>query len=157
MNQETIQIAVPKNALVTAFLEKMARASGPAEFSTLRPASPDTPAIGAPYLGGLYAGATIDPDGGPSALILLPEAFAGDWKAANAWAAKRDATLPSRIDALVLFKNLKKEFEAEYYWTAESVAHDHACAWIQSFTNGSQYDYHEGYEYRARAVRRVAI
>lgn len=155
MTHDSIQIQVPRSVLVAAFLEKMARASGPAP----QPASTflDTPAIGAPYLGGIYAGPTIDI--GPMALILLPGEYTGTWDGARAWAAQQGegAVLPSRIDALVLFKNLKPQFQEAYYWTDEPVAHSVAFAWFQSFGNGYQDSIRKGNGYRARAVRRVAI
>ena len=155
MTQDSIQIDVPRSVLVAAFFEKMARASAP-ETPDLHTFL-DTPAIGARYLGGIYAGPTIDI--GPMALILLPGEYTGTWEGARAWAAQQGegATLPSRIDALLLLKNLKSEFQEAYYWTDESVALNGAYAWFQSFSNGGQYYYHKGYDYRARAVRRVAI
>ena len=114
------------------------------------------PAIGAPYHGGLYAGLTIFDDE-PHALILLPGDFKGDWKTSLDWADKEDGMLPSRVDALVLFKNLKAEFKPEWYWTSEPDASGASYAWLQGFDLGFQSCSHVDSYGRARAVRRIPL
>ena len=112
--------------------------------------------IGAAYHGGLYAGLTIYDDE-PHALVLLPGEFKGDWKTSLDWADKEEGALPSRFDALVLFKNLKAEFKPEWYWTGEPYASAASYAWLQDFYDGSQLYYHVDSYYRARAVRRIKL
>ena len=105
---------------------------------------------------GIYAGLSLENEH-PVALVLLPEEIETNWKDATAWADERDGDLPSRIDQLVLFKNLKSEFKEEAYWSGEPDAGDESYAWCQNFGLGYQSSDHKGTELRARAVRRVAI
>ncbi len=116
----------------------------------------DLPAIGAEYEGGKFAGVTLDGDQ-LAALVLLPGDFNGTWSEAKDWADKEDGVLPSRIDQIVLFKNLKAEFKDAYYWSGEQHAGDSGYAWCQYFGDGSQLWYAVSYRYRARAVRRIPI
>jgi hypothetical protein len=116
----------------------------------------EPPAIGAAYQGGIYAGLTVH-DNAPAELILLSGDEELNWQDALAWAEKQGGTLPSRIDQLVLFKNLKSEFQEAYYWSSEQSAHNDAFAWIQSFTYGYQSYFHKSNFHRARAVRRLPI
>jgi len=119
------------------------------------------PSIGSPWddasiKGGIYAGITVH-DNTPMALVLLPaSAERKTWQEAREWVQLQGGELPSRFDSLVLFKNLKSEFEEAYYWTSEE-AGNADCAWIASFGYGSQRWGHKSYGYRCRAVRRVAI
>ena len=115
------------------------------------------PAIGVEWQGGVYAGLSLE-DERPVALILLPgEPEEANWKDALAWAEKQNGALPSRIDQLMLFKNLKREFKEAWYWSCEQYAGGDASAWCQLFYNGRQYSYYKYYELRARAVRRLPI
>jgi hypothetical protein len=124
-----------------------------AGLSSLR----DLPAIGAEYQGGKYAGLTIDENGLPAALVLLPGEFSGDHEACTKLAVEHGGALPSRFDALVLLKNLKAEFKDAYYWCAERHAGDAASAWYQTFGNGFQLWFPRSYEYPGVAVRRIPI
>ena len=112
--------------------------------------------IGDIWQGGIYAGRSIH-ENEPVELVLLPEKFCGNWKDATAWADKQGGTLPSRIDLLVLWQNLRDKFERDWYWSGEQYAGDASCAWCQGFPYGSQHFYPQGYVLRARAVRRVTI
>lgn len=114
------------------------------------------PAIGSPYEGGTYAGVSIENEQ-PVALVLLAGDESLPWKEACEWATKQGGVLPSRIDQLVLWKNLKSEFKDTWYWSGEQYAGDDAFAWCQYFGSGTQYDTHKDYGYRARAVRRIPI
>lgn len=114
------------------------------------------PAIGAAWKGGIYAGLTVH-DNDPAELILLPGDEELNWKDAGAWAEKQGGVLPSRIDQLVLFKNLKAEFQEAWYWSGEQYAHDDAYAWCQSFSYGGQFSTHKSSHGRARAVRRLPL
>ena len=149
------RITVPGEAAARAYLEKymlpVEQIHGFEPRKTL-------PSIGEPYLGGdMYAGLTIH-DNKPAALILLPEKGKGlTWAAAGEWAKKQGGELPSRVDALLLFQRLKREFEEEAYWTSDQHAGDDDCAWTQGFSYGYQDLWLKSYELRARAVRRIVI
>lgn len=115
------------------------------------------PAIGAAFSGGIFAGITLHEDR-PHALVLL----AGDdgdmeWPDALEFAAKRDGVLPSRIDMIVLYKNLRDQFKKDWYWTAEEHPVHADSAFVQDFGSGGQHDDHKDGDCRARAVRRVAL
>ena len=103
-----------------------------------------------------YAGITIK-DGKPVHLILVPGEFEGEWQAAMDWAKERGGFLPSRIDHLVLLKNLRGEFKREWYWSNESFYSNDASAWGQYFGNGDQDYDRKSSKLRARAVRYVEI
>ena len=80
-----------------------------------------------------------------------------DWAKARAWASEQEADLPSRIDMLVLFANLKPEFEDAAYWTNAPYERDSGSAWGQTFDLGLQYYWTPDFKLRARAVRRFSI
>lgn len=105
---------------------------------------------------GIYAGLSLENER-PVALVLLPEEIEASWKDAMAWADNQDGALPSRIDALVLFQNLKSEFKEAAYWTSAPYAGDESFAWYQTFDYGFQGYYRKDTKLRARAVRRIAI
>lgn len=149
-------ITLPGEVAAMAYLERLLDESRPMEVlvpSTRRV----VPAFGADFHGGKYAGLTVQ-DNDPAELVLLPGTFRGNWADAKKWAEEQGGVLPSRFDQLVLFKNLKSEFEEAYYWSSEPFAGDAGYAWSQLFSYGGQ-DYgsvsNDGY--RARAVRRIVI
>ena len=126
--------------------------------ATVHTSAPGTlPAIGEGHSGGQYAGLTIS-EGAPHLLVLLP-GDEGDlnWEDAKRWAAKQGGALPSRIDQLVLFANLKSEFKADFYWSGEQRADEPRYAWYQNFGNGRQDYSHTNDTLRARAVRRLPL
>lgn len=106
----------------------------------------------------IYAGLTLH-QGQPCHLVLLPGGKDLNHAAAIAWADKLGGELPSRVDALLLWENEKtrKAIGACWMWTSQTYAHYGAYAWVQSFFNGYQDDDLKGFDYRARAVRRVPI
>ena len=118
----------------------------------------ELPAIGAQWNGGTYAGVTVR-NNRPMALIVLPgEESTIKWRAASGWAEKQGGELPSRVDGLVLYQNLREQFNKDgWYWTDTVHPGDADFAFLQDFAYGHQYNVHKGYAYRARAVRRVAI
>ena len=105
---------------------------------------------------GIYAGLSIENER-PVALVLLQGEIEANWKDAIAWADKQDGDLPSRIDQLVLFKNMKSEFKEAAYWSDTPDAGDESSAWYQYFDDGAQSYGHKSTKLRARAVRRIAI
>ena len=115
------------------------------------------PPIGSDLDGGLYAGLTLH-DGQPHALVLLPGEHKGiRCQDAVSWAAQQGGTLPSRIDQLVMWQNLKAQLQPEWYWSCEQHAGNESYAWYQHFGYGTQLYYYKYDKLRARAVRRVAI
>jgi hypothetical protein len=68
-----------------------------------------------------------------------------------------DWYLPSRIESLLLFGELREQFEEAWYWTSAQYEHSNDCAWIQYFYNGTQGNDPKGYHCRARAVRSIVI
>lgn len=115
------------------------------------------PAIGTEWQGGIYAGLSID-DNKPVALVLLPGSIEdATWDKAGTWAKEQGGELPSRIDQLVLFKNLKSEFKEAAYWSGEQCAGLSDCAGTQSFNYGGQGGWRKDTTYHARAVRRIPL
>ena len=103
---------------------------------------------------GSYAG----PDGKTTVAILLPgEKKNVAWKDALSWAKDQGGDLPNRVEALLLFQHHRGEFQREVYWTNEQPAEVSSYAWGQSFGDGFQDVWLQGYKDVARAVRRVAI
>jgi hypothetical protein len=123
---------------------------------------PVAPTITMPTLkkGEHYAGIVLK-DGqikGGHHLILLPgEAAKLTYEMAMAWAKKKGAELPDRIEARLLWANQSAQFKTEWYWAAVPYAGDDAYAWGQSFTDGDQDCWDKPNELRARAVRRFVI
>ena len=91
------------------------------------------------------------------ALVLLLGDESLNWKDAVAWAEKQGGVLPSRIDQLVLWKNVKDQFKGEWYWSGEQYAPSYVSAWCQLFNYRTQTNYRKNDFYRARAVRRLTI
>jgi len=125
------------------------------ETATLATNAP--PAVGQEWNGGKYIGITVD-NGQPARLVVLPEEFSGNWKAAGAWAEQQGGTMPSRIDQLVMLPHrdllgMKKA----WYWSSESYAGNTAYAWCQHFITGYQDYNHKINHSRARAVRRYPL
>ena len=149
-----IHLNVPTHAAARALLD-MVLPDGERNIKAATPVI-GLPAIGAEWNGGIYAGLTIY-DNAPAALVLLPGDDELTWHDAMAWAIKQGGMLPSRIDALVLFQNLKDRFKQAYYWTSSPYAGDESYAWFQSFDLGGQYGGRLGDDFRARAVRRFPI
>lgn len=145
------RITIPSATIAELWLNKLRSGEGIAAAAPLFP-----PRIGGALGGGIYAGLSIE-DERQVLLVLLPGDEELNWKDAGAWAEKQGGVLPSRIDQLVLFKNLKGEFQGRAYWSSEQCAGDGACAWCQGFTYGGQGDYLKSTGLRARAVRRSTI
>ena len=104
-----------------------------------------------------YIGASVDPEGNLTHVILLPGEKKATWKSALKWAASIGGDLPTRLEQSLLYAHAKDAFEPDYYWSNTQHAVDSACAWCQNFGYGRQ---HYGSTYgklRARAVRRLII
>jgi hypothetical protein len=73
-----------------------------------------------------------------------------------------DWYLPSRGELLLAWSARKtipeaERFEEDAYWSSTQPADDSSCAWVQTFSYGSQISWRKYGELLARAVRRVAI
>jgi len=119
------------------------------------------PAAGRPALaaGELYAGVVLGKDGARDHhLILLPGAAEDvTWEQAKEWAASAGGEPPTRREQSLLLANLREEFESAWYWSGEQYAGYSGGAWGQYFGGGYQDVNHKNNEFRARAVRRLAI
>ena len=144
------KVTIPSNTIAELWLARLGKPSVAPKIET------PAPLFGASLDGGFYAGVTLH-DGVPKRLVLLPGDHKGTWDNARAWAAERDGELPSRIDQLVLWQNMREQFEQTWYWSSEQYAPDAGCAWCQSFYNGYQFRYLKSAELRARAVRRLPL
>ncbi|HXC40665.1 MAG TPA: hypothetical protein VN667_17140 [Burkholderiales bacterium] len=106
---------------------------------------------------GIYAGITLHIEQ-PMALVLLDgESESLSYAEACEWAKGLGGELPSRVDALLLYKRLKDEFKEAAYWTNEVYAADADYAWGQDFGYGDQNFWRKSTKLRARAVRRVVL
>lgn len=113
--------------------------------------------------GEIYIGLIGDAKGAAYHLILL----AGDNdRAPHAqqieWAKSIGGDLPNKLEAAMLFSHAKDQFQPTWYWTNENFvdpndSEDADFAWVQNFYDGYQISDHEGYDGRARAVRRLPI
>lgn len=90
-------------------------------------------------------------------LVLLAGETTATWKAAQAWAKKQGGELPTRKEQALLFANAAGAFKPEWYWSSEPYAPNAAYAWLQTFDYGRQDGNPTSCQYRARAVRRVAL
>lgn len=68
-----------------------------------------------------------------------------------------DWYLPSRLESLLLFGELREQFEADWYWTSTQCELNDDYAWVQSFDSGYQFDGRMGNHCRACAVRSIVI
>lgn len=106
-----------------------------------------------------WAGLIFGENGEPDYhLILLPGAAENlTWIKATEWAKDAGGELPTRREQRLLWANLEAEFERDLYWSSTQHAGLSACAWFQTFSDGTQSYSRKGGELRARAVRRVLI
>ena len=114
------------------------------------------PQIGHPFQGGIYAGKTTHANAAHH-LVVLPGEFNGTWSAAVAWAQEQGGELPSRVDLLILWQNVRDEFRSTWHWSGEQYAGYDEYAWVQHFGSGYQLFSHKDNGCRARAVRRFPI
>lgn len=162
--RQPVTITLPLSTILS-IVELEFQPKGQPLYLRNRPAT-GLPAIGATWANfdpasgdqsGIYAGLSIENER-PVALVLLPGELPDlDWVQAMRWAQEQGNTLPSRIDHLVLYKNLKREFKEEAYWSDAPSAGDDSFAWYQHFGYGLQSTSHKSRKLRARAVRRIAI
>jgi hypothetical protein len=106
--------------------------------------------------GEIYVGAIINPDGTGNHIILLDgDNDDADWNTQMNWAKSIGGDLPDRVEQALLFKHHKDQFKQDWYWS--NTPEGTRFAWDQNFSNGYQDSYFTHGQFRARAVRRVAI
>lgn len=148
--RQEVTVTLPLGAVL-----RLAETEQPALATAGARAMPSIP-VGADYEGGKFAGITLDGEQ-LAALVLLPGDFKGPWAEAKDWAEKEGGVLPSRHDQLVLYRNLKSEFQEAYYWSGDKRESDDGYAWGQYFGYGSQPYVYVSSTFRARRVRRFPI
>ena len=108
--------------------------------------------------GETYVGSIGDASGDLYHVILLPgDNDDAEWQAQMDWAKSIGGDLPTRIEQSMLWANHRDQLKKDWYWSNETHHTESGWAWYQSFGSGGQYDVHESYELRARAVRRLPI
>ncbi len=118
-----------------------------------------------PGQGGSFIGLMRGQDGAPDYLLILGPEYDGEgtWQQMMDWAAglevdgNKDFALPTRHEQAVLFGNARDLFKRDGYWSCEQHAEYAYYAWVQLFSYGYQDYYRKASEWRARAVRRLAI
>jgi len=103
-----------------------------------------------------YVGATVDPEGNLTHVILLPGEKKATWKSALKWAASIGGDLPTRLEQSLMHAHAKDAFEPDHYW-ARCASITQGYAWCQYFGSGFQFSFSTGFKLRARAVRRLII
>jgi hypothetical protein len=101
-----------------------------------------------------------------AAMVKAGSALA-QWAAGLTIGGFKDWYLPSRLEALLLFGELRgikafdpgkpDGFAEAWYWTSTQYAGYEGYAWYQSFGYGHQYYVHKDGQLRARAVRRLNL
>jgi hypothetical protein len=117
-----------------------------------------------PGQGGKFRGIVRGVDGARDYLLIehVIELPVGNWQSAIDAAAAveadehKDFSLPNRAESALLYANAKDEHETDnWYWTSEPNGSDYA--WLQHFYDGYQSYWHQDFNYRACAVRRIPI
>ena len=143
-----------------ALFDALMKLGQPAEATATTPTT-SQPTIGSVWQGGIYAGISRGEDGQPDGHIVLLDvkpAKALTWEKAKAWAAALgdDARLPTKVEAALLYANLKGEFQTDDgYWT--ETPYSDTGAWYQFFDYGGQYGNSQSGTCLARAVRRFPL
>lgn len=118
--------------------------------------------LGSPLAGGLFSGITYV-DGKPYVLVLGPEhpeelthdQFS-EWLKTLSVDGCTDFVAGSKLDGMLLFTNLRKEFKQSTYWLEQHAEYS-SDAWYQNFGNGFQYYWDKNGKFRCRAVRRLIL
>ncbi|WP_175725130.1 DUF1566 domain-containing protein [Burkholderia ambifaria] len=110
--------------------------------------------------GEIYLGGFVDKNGDVTHTILLPgDNDRASWQAQIEWAKSLGGDLPTRAELVIAYEKLRDQFKPTAYWsnTPDDDPEYAGWAWCQYFDYGDQYLYHQSYEFRARAVRRLSI
>ncbi|HEM8999509.1 DUF1566 domain-containing protein [Burkholderia cenocepacia] len=124
--------------------------------------APTPTAVSIPQLaeGEIYVGIVTNTAGERHHVVLLPgDNDDASWQAQMEWAKSIGGDLPTRVEMLFLLENHRDEFERDAYWTCQPDTDPGYAgwAWFQTFFTGHQDSNPQGYELRARAVRRLPI
>lgn len=113
-------------------------------------------AIGAAFVGGVYAGIVAGTGGQADYHLSLLAGAASNvtWEDAAAYAASRGGVLPTRAE-MDLIGELDNEIYSGPYWTADRLGSDRALAY--SFSSGIEGYSHTSREFMARVVRRDPV
>ena len=111
--------------------------------------------------GEIYLCGFVDANGDVTHTILLPEEAKKrlSWPDAMEWAKSLNADLPTRAELVIAFEKYRSQFKEAAYWsnTPDADPEYAGWAWCQVFNDGSQLNYLQDFELRARAVRRLTI
>jgi hypothetical protein len=144
LNLGEAEVRVPREAAVLAYLQQLVEQRRTIDLSNVAGARiafqrDCAHEVGEHTKDGIYAGLSVYDNRAVELYLLDGESDEIAWKGAVAWAETvAGGVLPSRVDQLVLLKNLKSEFKAECYWSGEQTADDERWAWCQYFGNGNQ-------------------
>jgi hypothetical protein len=112
------------------------------------------PELGA---GEIYLCGMVDANGDVEHTVLLR----GDnddapWQAQMDWAKSIGGDLPTRAELVIAYEKHRDQFRKTAYWsnTPDDDPDYAGWAWYQLFDSGTQSCSLQGYEFRARAVRR---
>jgi hypothetical protein len=110
--------------------------------------------------GEIYLGGFVNTTGDVTHTILLPgDSDEASWQAQMDWAKSIGGDLPTRAELVIAYEQHRDQFQKDAYWsnTPDSDPGYSGWAWFQNFLYGYQGYYPQGYEFRARAVRRLSI
>lgn len=80
------------------------------------------PALGAKLDDGIFVGLTTTEGSAQEVIVLLPDRCTGlNWEEAKEWAASVGGSLPTRIEAALLFANAMDHLHVDRYWTSQDL------------------------------------
>ena len=110
--------------------------------------------------GEVYLGSFVDKSGDVTHTYLLPgDNDRATWQEQMEWAKSIGGDLPTRAELLMAYEQHRDLFKKAAYWSSQPDTDPgySGWAWCQDFSGGTQYGNRQGYELRARAVRRLSI
>ncbi|MBU9293063.1 DUF1566 domain-containing protein [Burkholderia multivorans] len=110
--------------------------------------------------GEIYLGGFVDKNGDVTHTILLPgDNDDASWEVQMEWAKSIGGDLPTRAELVIAYEQHRDLFEPDAYWSNQPDTDPgySGWAWYQHFSDGLQGTSRQGYELRARAVRRLSI
>ncbi|MDN7441166.1 DUF1566 domain-containing protein [Burkholderia cepacia] len=110
--------------------------------------------------GEIYLAGFIDANGDVTHTILLPgDNDRATWQEQMDWAKSIGGDLPTRAELVIAYEQHRNLFKKAAYWSNQPDTDPgySGWAWCQYFGTGYQDGNLQGYELRARAVRRLSI